>query len=294
MPESRVPFVDTHVHFWNLAHDELTYGWLQPGVPHPILGDIEAIKQQRFDASHLWAEARFAGVEAFVHVQAAVGTPDPVAETRWITPMASEHGHPGALVAHADLDGDDVERMIDQHAESDLLRGVRDFAVEPALHAASSDHLDDGLKALTDRGLLLELDCEWPNMAEGAVMAGRHPDLVMVLEHLGYPRRRDPDYFEGWRHGIDALAAAPNVWCKISGVGMGDPRWTLDSIKPWVDYCIDAFGPDRCVFGTNWPIDRLYSSYDAVVSAYRAAVADLSDAEQSSVLGGNARALYRI
>ncbi|MBO4208426.1 amidohydrolase family protein [Micromonospora echinofusca] len=289
-----VPFIDTHVHFWDLAHPELTYGWLQPGVAHPILGDIEGIKSPRFDATHLWAEARFAGVEAFVHVQAAVGTPDPVVETRWLTEMAARYGHPAAIVAHADLAGADVEQVLDRHGESALLRGVRDFAVEPALAADADQRLDPGLRALTRRGLLLDLDCEWPHMPAAAQLARRHPDLVVVLEHLGYPRRRDPEYFRGWRRGIDALAAVPNVHCKISGVGMGDPRWSSESIAPWIGYCIEVFGPQRCVFGTNWPVDRLFSSYDAIVTAYRDAVAGLSDAEQRQVLHDNAVALYRL
>lgn len=288
-----VPFVDTHVHFWDLAHKELTYGWLRPGVAHPILGDIEGIKTQRFDSSHLWAEARFANVEHVVHVQAAVATADPVIETQWITDMAARTGRPSALVAHTSLGDGDVELALDRHAQSPLLRGVRDFAVEPALANDQTEHLESGLRALSARGLLLDLDCEWPHMAKAARLARRHPNLVVALEHLGYPRRRDAEYFEGWRRGIDALAAVPSVYCKISGIGMGDPSWSRASIMPWIRHCIDAFSPQRCVFGTNWPVDRLFSSYDAIVAAYRSAVADLSDNEQQQVLRGNALALYR-
>lgn len=292
MAGDAAPFVDTHVHFWDLAHAELTYGWLQPGVRHPILGDIEGVKQQRFDAAHLLAESRFAGAEAFVHVQAAVGTADPVAETRWITEMAAEFGQPSALVAHADLADSGVERMLDEHLVSLLMRGVRDFAVEQALAAGKDERLDAGLRALSERGLILDLDCEWPQMAAAAKMADRHPDLTIVLEHLGYPRSREDDYFAGWRQGMRALAAAPNVYCKISGIGMGDPTWSAGSIAPWVASCIETFSPSRCMLGTNWPVDRLFSSYDAIVSAYRRCLAGLSDAEQSLVLRLNATAVY--
>jgi len=289
-----IPFVDTHVHFWDLAHSHMTYHWLQPGVRHPILGDIEAIKAPRFDASTLLAEARFAGVEQFVHVQAAVGTPDPVVETEWVTAMAEQSGQPKALVAHVDLGSPEVCASIERHAKSALLRGVRDFAVESALQADTVARLDAGLRALAAAGLLLDLDCEWPYMVKAAGMASGHPDLVIVLEHLGYPRRRDSEYFDGWRRGIQGLATAPNVYCKISGIGMGDNGWTAESIAPWIEHCMDTFGPQRCVFGTNWPVDRLFSSYDAIVAAYRSSVAQLSLSEQRSVLHDNAVAIYRL
>ncbi len=294
MADGLVPFIDTHVHFWDLNHPELTYGWLQPQVPHPILGDIEGMKHQRFDAGHLWAEARFAGVEAFVHVQAAVGTPDPVVETRWVAEMAAATGLPAAHVAHADLGHDDVETVLDRHGAYSVLRGIRDFAIEPALAACDTSRFDRGLRLLAERDLLLDLDCEWQHMAAAAELARRHPDLVVVLEHLGHPRHRDSEYFAGWQRGIYALSGAPNVHCKISGIGMGDPTWTRDSIAPWIAHCLASFGPGRCMFGSNWPVDRLFSSYDAIVSAYRASVADLSGNEQQQVLHRNARQLYRL
>lgn len=92
MDAERVPFVDTHVHFWDLAHPTLTYEWLTPGRRHPILGDIAAMKAPRYDAESLMAEARFAGVLGFVHVQASVGTPEPADETRWLVRNSEENG----------------------------------------------------------------------------------------------------------------------------------------------------------------------------------------------------------
>jgi predicted TIM-barrel fold metal-dependent hydrolase len=289
-----VPFVDTHVHFWDLAHPTLTYGWLAPGVVHPILGDIEAMKSPRYDAQSLLAESRFADVQAFVHVQAAVGTPDPVEETAWLNDMADAVGEPSAIVAHADLSSGDLAVTLDRHVACGRLRGVRDFALEPALASGETTSFETGLLELASRMLVVDLDCEWPNMAEAARLASRHQGVTFALEHLGYPRNRDPEYFEGWKTGITALAASDNVYCKISGLGMGDHSWKTESIRPWVLHCIESFGTARCVFGTNWPVDRLYSSYDAVVSAYRETVADLTLDEQHDVLHRNAEALYRL
>jgi len=291
---TEIPFVDTHVHFWDLSHPTLTYGWLAPGVPHPILGDIEGMKAPRFDAGHLDSEARFSGLSAVVHVQAAVGTPDPVDETIWLDGMADRLGQPAAIVAHADISDAGIAETLDRHGRSPRLRGIRDFALEPPLAAADTAAFDAGLRDIRARGWIVDLDCEWPNMAEAARLAARHPDLVFALEHVGYPRTREPEYFAGWKRGIETLAAQPNVRCKISGLGMGDHAWTVESIAPWVMHCIESFGVERCVFGTNWPVDRLYSSYDAVVRAYREIISTLTLDEQHDLLHRNAEALYRL
>jgi predicted TIM-barrel fold metal-dependent hydrolase len=89
-------------------------------------------------------------------------------------------------------------------------------------------------------------------------------------------------------------AGAPNTVVKISGLGMCDPRWTVDSIRPWVEACIEAFGVERSFFGTNWPVDRLYSSYGDVVDAYAELVAGYSEPEQTALFSGNAERIFRI
>ena len=291
----RLPFVDTHIHFWDQQHPKLSYDWLHPDAIHPILGNIDGIKSTRYEAEHWLAEARFAEVAATVHVQAAVGTDDPVEETRWLTQMHERTGQPNGIVAHADLTKANVRDVLDAHLESPLMRGVRDFAIEPILIAGTVEPgLERGLRTLADLGLVLDLDCQWPSMAAAADLARRHDELVVVLEHIGYPRSNDPDYFSSWRQGIEALAAAPNTICKISGLGMNQPNWTPVSIRPWVSHCIEAFTPQRCVFGSNWPVDRLYSSYDAILDAYRGCVDNYSPDEQAQMLAGNAQRIFRV
>jgi predicted TIM-barrel fold metal-dependent hydrolase len=93
---------------------------------------------------------------------------------------------------------------------------------------------------------------------------------------------------------METVAGAPNAVCKISGLGMCDNRWTVDSLRPWVLTCIEAFGVERSFFGTNWPVDRLYSSYGDVVDAYAEIVAELTPAEQEAVFSANASRIFRI
>lgn len=283
--------VDTHVHFIDQTREDLRFDWLEPEAVHPILGNIDNMKHLVYDAAGLEAESRFAGVSKCVNVQAAIGSPDPVAETAWLQAMAGATGWPDAIVAHVDLAGDDAAAELDRHAGYANLRGIRDFG--------TGDYLLDarwrrGAALLAPRGLVLDLDARWETMGQARDLAAALPDLTIVLEHAGYPISRDPEYFAQWRAAMTGLAAAPNVVCKVSGLGMGDPRWSVESLRPWAEHCFEAFGTARCVFGTNWPVDRLFSSYDAVVAAYRELLAGWSDDERHAFFSGTAERVYRI
>lgn len=287
-----IPFVDTHVHFYDLRKREFVYSWLQPDFVHPIIGDIDAIKTLVYDARALRAETRFAHVSKIVHVQAALGAPDPVAETAWLEAMAETTGWPNGIVAHTDLASAGVEAELERHmAASPRTRGIRDFG--------EGDYLTDpawqrGYGKLARYGLVCDLDCTWQDMGKARDVARLHPEVTLVLEHAGFPRARDDEYFENWRRGLQTLAEAESTHCKISGLGMCDPDWTVASIRPWVLACIEVFGVERCFFATNWPVDRLYSSYDAVVAAYDQITASFSPEEREALFSRNAERIFRI
>lgn len=294
---ARHPIIDTHVHFWNMATPDegMQWVWLEKDFLHPILGDIDGMKSVKFDIQHAEAESRFADVSGFVHVQAAIGSDDPVKETTWLTRMRENAPVPFTIVAHADLGTDDAMRQLDGHGESPYFVGVRDFASEPMLASGEINPVyEESLKVLADRGLAFDLDCEWMNMGAALELARRHPDLQVVLEHIGFPRSRDDAYFDSWNAAIRGLAEAPNVTCKISGLGMTDPRFTKESLRRWVDSCVEAFGADRCVLGSNWPVDRLYSSYDVIMDLYREYISGLSESEQAKILSENAARIFKL
>lgn len=294
----RDPIIDTHVHFWNMRNPDpgMDWVWLAKDADHPIIGNIDAIKMLAFDIDALWAEARFADVAAFVHVQAAIGSDDPVKETVWLTRMRENSPVPFTIVGDADLASDDAGRQLDQQCESPYFVGIRDFRSEPML--AAGDVLptfEASLRTMAERGLVFDLDCEWMNMMAARDLALRHPDLQVVLQHIGFPRTRDDEYFASWSAAMRVLAEAPNVTCKISGLGMTDPRFTPLSLRKWIDTPLEIFGPDRCLLGSNWPVDRLYSSYDVIMDIYRERLsAAFSEADQRKVLSENAARLYRL
>jgi predicted TIM-barrel fold metal-dependent hydrolase len=287
------PFVDTHVHLLDRSVPGLHYDWLEPQpADDPILGAIGAVQAPRYWAEDFLAETRFHSVHKFVHVQAAVGTEDPVLETQWVQAFSDRLGIPQGLVAGVDLSRKDIAAQLDRHAGYPGLRGVRDLRYDAYDVRSAAER---GLSALERHGGLVL--CHAPAVDAMPCMRDailRHPGLTVCIDHAGVPERRSKSYFARWRSGIRALAEAENAVVKISGLGMADHRWTTESLRPWVLACIEAFRPDRAFFGTNWPIDRLFSSYGDVVDAYAQLISEFSETEQDALFSGNAERVFRI
>jgi predicted TIM-barrel fold metal-dependent hydrolase len=288
---ARLPFVDTHVHYWDLKDPSLEYAWLERDWVHPILGDIDGLKVLKYMAEQYVAETRFHNVAKCVHVQAAIGIADPVEETRWLQEQADRTAFPHGIVAHCDLAAPDAAETLERHTAYANMRGVRDFG--------QGDYLVDpawqkGYGLLGRLDLVFCLDVLPENLGKARALAEAYPDVTLCIDHAGFPRARDAEYFEMWKGGMQEAAGAPNVVCKVSGLGMCDNAWTVESLRPWVLACIDAFGTDRTFFGTNWPVDRLYSSYGDVLDAYEEIIRDFSEGEQRAMFSGNAERAFRL
>ncbi len=289
---SKLAFVDTHVHFWDLQHPDLAYSWLQPDFVHPQLREqLDRLKGKNYLAEDFIAETRDANVTKAIHVQAALGIEDPVQESAWLSAAGERTGFPHGIVAYSNLKQPDVAEELARHCEFSRVKGIRDFS--------DGDYLVDpdfqrGYALLERFNLIASLDVEWEDMEKLRDLTRKYPNVVAVLDHCGFPKQRTDEYFRHWKQGMAALAESENVVCKISGLGMCDWRWTVESIRPWVRYCIEAFGPGRCMFGTNWPVDKLFSTYDALIAAYTEIVADFSQDEQMAMFSGNAERLYGI
>ncbi len=288
----RPPFVETHVHFHDVPHPELTWSWLEPGWVHPILGDIRAIQSGRYIAEDFIKETRFQNVGKVIHVQAALGSANPVAETEWLEETAERTSVPHGIVADCRLDSEDAEQTLVRQLEaSQRVRGIRDFG--------QGDYLTDpnwerGFALLGKHDLVCCLDSMPEVYEKAAALAGRVPVTTMCVDHAGFPRGNDPEYFEFWRRELQHFAPVENAVIKISGLGMVDHDWTADSIRPWVETCIETFGVERSVFGTNWPVDRMYSSYGDILDAYWEIISGYSEAERTSLWSGNAERIFRL
>jgi predicted TIM-barrel fold metal-dependent hydrolase len=289
---AELTFTDAHMHFWDLQNPNLYYDWLQPGAPaRPPLPDYSSIKCQKYLPDDFLGETRFANVGNIVHVQAALGIKDPVEETRWLQDLYARFGIPQGIVAYADLADPNVEETIRRHTELPNLRGVRDLRYDDYLTDAGWQR---GYALLEKYGLIYCDDPLVEVMPHAAAIIERFPGITYCVDHAGWPRRRDKEYFREWRNCMRRLSAFPNTLVKISGLGMSEHRWTTDSLRPWVLECIDAWGTERTVFGSNWPVDRLFSSYGDVLNAYEEIISDVTPAERVALFSGNADRLFRL
>ena len=132
-------------------------------------------------------------------------------------------------------------------------------------------------------------------MKEAAELAGEHPDTQFIVNHAGmFVDRSSVEGFRAWRDGLRALAECPNVAVKISGLAMFDHQWSIESFRPYVLETIDTFGCERAMFASNFPVDRLFATYEGLWNAYASIVEDLSDTEIDALVKSNAERIYRI
>lgn len=293
-----VGIVDSHHHLWDLRN---SYPWLQEAAGRlQVHGDDTAIRRD-YLIDDFRQDAAGLPLAKSVHVDA--GAADGWAESQWLQAVADRHGFPHAIVAGARLDDPAVGEHLDRLSELPNVRGVRQILNwHPNPHLTYIDRPDlmtdpqwrKGFRTLEARGLSFDLQIYPDQLATAARLAADHPSTLILLNHAGMPVDRDAAALDTWRAGLRALAAQGNAIVKLSGVGMTDHDWTLDTLQPIVHDCIAAFGPTRAMFGSNFPVDRLYSTYADLYTAFDAITADFSPDERRQLFGGTASVAYRI
>lgn len=262
--------IDAHHHLWDLS--AVHYPWLMArGVPR-FFGDPTPI-QRNYLLDEFRRDAQ--GFSASVHIQ--VGAEDPMAEARWVDDIAASNPDwPMVQVVYCDLTQPDLGRQLDAFQKLPSVRGVRQIVGRaPGEDARTGTNalLDtpaflDGLQEVGRRGLSFDLQLIPELMEKTARILERAPGTPVALCHVGSPHDRTPAGLAAWAKALRALSALDHVVCKLSGLGMFDHQWTAQTIRPIVETCLDEFGPDRCMFGSNFPVDKLYSDYATVVRAY--------------------------
>lgn len=305
------PLVDSHHHLWDLQQH---YPWLQENAGElAVHGDDAAIRRDYLVADYL-ADVGDLPLLASVHVDA--GAADPIAEARWLqqladTAAASASGHPAqglpqAIVAGAKLADPDVSGTLDELVTLPNVRGIRDILnwhPDPALsYIDRSDLITDpqwlaGFAMLEPRGLSFDLQAYPEQLPAAARLAADHPSTAIIVNHAGMPVDRSEPVVDQYLAGLAALAAQDNVLMKISGIGMTDHLWAQagpGALAPVVQACIDAFTPARCMFGSNFPVDSLYSTYRELYQAFDILTVEHSPDERADMFGRVAAAAYRI
>jgi len=319
--EPEIPICDPHHHFWDSRPQSIPY---QRYLLHELMADIGSGHTVR---STVFVEARS------MYRPDGPEDMRPVGEVEFVQGLAaaSASGVYGssraaaAIVGHADLKlGEDVAKVLEalQAASPNRFKGIRHnvtWSPDPALENRESEGIlanstfRAGAQVLARQGLSLDTMQSFPQLPELADFARAVPDLPIILNHIGGVSRvgiyanLDDEVITAWRRGIAAVAECPNVTVKLGGLGM--PRlgfgWhartvpigseeLAESMSPWMSYCIEQFGPDRCMFESNFPPDKVSYSYNVMYNAFKRLSQGYSASERAAMFHNTAARIYRI
>ncbi|MGC5054037.1 amidohydrolase family protein [Micromonospora sp. DT48] len=285
MTEPTPQIVDAHHHLWVRARHP------QPWIDPVTMAAIDA----DFEVTDLAPLARSAGVTNTVVVQSIAST----RETLDLLRTAADDVLVGGVVGWADLTAADVAARLDRLRSApggQRLTGIRHLVQsEPDPAYLDRPDVRRGIAAVGDAGLVFDLLVRQHQLPMAARLAHDLPQVRFVLDHLGKPALGTPE-FDHWRRDLRALAAAPNTVAKVSGLTTEVPRspWTVDDLRPAVDHALDVFGPDRLMFGSDWPVSLLATSYPRWIEAVAQLLGDLDPTEQAAIWAGTARRCYRL
>ncbi|MBJ22369.1 MAG: hypothetical protein CL933_23405 [Deltaproteobacteria bacterium] len=308
----KITAVDAHHHLWDL--EENSYPWL---VSNPETDPFENFSDlcRSYRVGDFLADTARQQIVKSVHVQAEYDEADPIAETAWLQRVADapeSGGFPHAIVAWGDLSQPDVEAILEGHREYANLRGLRQMLNHTP--PGTEDAVDvEGANVLDKQGNLLENEVFLRNFSllrkydlsfdlqifpwqteAGASLVAAHPDISFILNHTLMPFDRSEQGLGIWRRALETYAGLPNVVIKVSGLGMAPGGWDEAMNRRLVGETIEVFGPGRCLFASNFPVDRLMSDYDTVWDMFRAVITEFSADEQAAMLRTNAERSYRI
>ena len=287
--------IDAHHHLWDLQ--AVHYPWLMEKGVRRFFGDPTPI-QRDYLLPEFRGDAAQMGFTGSVHIQ--VGAADGLAEARWVDQQAQANPDwPLAQVVYCDLSDPDLSSQLDQFQQLGSVRGVRQIIARAAAEDARSgtrqllrsNAFKEGLQEIGRRGLSFDLQLVPEVMEETAELLQAVPETPVALCHAGSPQDRSAAGLARWADQLAALAGLPQIICKLSGLGMFQPDWQEADFRPIIDSCLDQFGPARCAFGSNFPVDSLYSDYARLFHAYQSLI---PEAWHRPVFLENAARFYRL
>ena len=293
--------VDAHHHFWDPTKNY--HPWLcdEPMIPFRY-GDYSAIRKPFLPGDYFRA-ARGHKIVKTVSMEGEWNPADPVGESLWMQTVADEFGFPNAHVAQAWLDADNVAEVLKAQSKIPLVRSVR----HKPRAAASPEQVVEGLPGsmgdpqwragfalLGEYGLHFDLQTPWWHLREAAELAGSFPETLIILNHTGLPADRSEAGLAGWRKAMRTIAEHGNVVVKISGLGLCGKKWRIEDNEAIIKDAIAIFGIDRCMYGSNFPVDGVVADYNTIISGYKKAVAELPVTDQQKFFHDNAVKTYSL
>jgi predicted TIM-barrel fold metal-dependent hydrolase len=296
-----VKIVDAHQHFWDLEHHY--YPWLCDEPPIPFrYGDYSAIRKTYMPHDYFRDIAGHHVVKT-VHVEAEWNPADPVGETRWLQQIFSRYGLPSAVVAAARLDQQNIEQLLAAHAAFTIVRGIRHkprAAAHPdMIEAGAPGSLSDpnwraGFALLKRHGFSFDLQIPYWHLYEVAELASEFPDTQIILNHTGLPSDRSRKGLAAWHDAMKAVAKQPNIAVKISGLGYLGQPWSIAENGRIVLETIEIFGVDRCMFASNFPVDKIVADFDTIFTTFKIVMDDFPATDREYLFHNNAVRIYRL
>lgn len=281
--------VDAHIHLWDPARSDW-YPYLGH-VPEQGNGDPSRM-HRRFDVDTYRTESSAWNVEKVINVAAATGT-NSIEETLELDRAAPATGGPDAIVGglpKAETVAEAIE-FLDRQMAAPRFRGVRPMVggvIDPV-------PADEVLRALHERDLVFELMAHPDQLLLAANRLAPFGDLQVVVEHTGWPRADTDEERALWLEGMTALAGlGDNVACKLSGLAMPFESMAADVLAPWLEAAIDAFGVDRCLFASNFPVDATHGTFDELYTTFNTVTAGLDEPSRDKLFAGTAERIYRL
>ncbi|AVS65427.1 amidohydrolase family protein [Paracidovorax avenae] len=295
-----LPIVDAHHHFWDLGRNP--HLWLQREPPIAFrYGDYRAIRRD-FLPEHYQAEQGGHRVLRHVLMEGGWDPRDPIGEALWVDQLARRTGKPHALAAQAWLDGPELDAQLEAYARLPLVRSVRHKprSVPRAEHRAGyaapgsmrCPRWRSGYARLEHAGLMFELQAPWWHFGEAAELARDFPRTRIIVNHAGLPVERGPESLAAWRRALETLAREPQVFLKISGLGVPGRRWTPELQAPVVHDAISIFGWERCLFASNHPVDALVAPLAQIFQGFKQLTAARPARQRLALFCDNAARLY--
>lgn len=294
------PVIDPHHHFWN--YGSAKHAWLRPADDTAqALGGLAALRQDFLPDDYV-SRMREHNVVGSVHIEALWDTNDPLGETNWLETLERPAGVAARYVAAAPFGTSFGASVIREQHKFERVVGIRaiisnhpdaskSWVSDPNL--ADSDAWRKDIAVLAGLGLHLEL-MMYPYQAQSvARLAKDFPDLTIVVNHCGSPIDQDDEGMALWRSALGTLATHENIQLKVSDIAAYVPEWTPDRVTSIIKDCLIAFGTERCMFGTDYPVVTLQMSLEDAFNTFHQAIANLSGDEQRAIMHDNAFRIYR-
>ena len=275
--------IDTHQHLWDTSN--LSYPWLND---FNALGKCYLTEDYRRATDGL-------NVARSVHVEADPAPVHVVEEVKWLTQLAEQYGIIGAIVAAAPLEMPDAETTLKQLTAHDLVVAIRRMAWHhPDDQFYRNPDLIKGVQLLEEFDLSFDLCANYSQLPAAIDLVKVTANVQHAVNHCGGPDIKGKQ-FQPWADHMSELAAFDNVYCKVSGiVTTASENWTNQELKPYIDHLVTAFGYDRLMFGSDWPVCTLAADYRQWLDALLWALQDASDTDMQKLLHDNAKQFYRI